>query len=240
MRRRRPLGKAQGRAWTRRAAGLTVAALLSGCGADPEPPAGSEPADPAPPIQQAQPAPEPSAEDWPDHDPDEFAAARIEIAKLATATSEDELRKIFSELSWIRHPVAVEPIAALLVADERPAVADAAIDALEDIGTPEAVRAMGRVFPLEGREETKLRAVEGIRWIGFDARDDAVAELIRALADPSDEVRRMASAALASLEEPAVVAQLYAAYQDPATDARARGALAVLLRSLGESTIPAP
>jgi len=173
-----------------------------------------------------------------DRDPEDARAVRALIERLRGLSDPRELSDGLWELGWIGHPVAIDYLAGW-IGDPRDRVVDAAIGALEDIGGPEAARAMGRAFALEGHEAAKLRAVEGLHYLRFEAPDVVVEELTRALSDPSPAVRRDARLALVHFAGPREIARLWRAYRDESTDDLKRSELATVLRQLGETSIPA-
>ncbi len=216
---------------------VTIVALIPACGPGPEEPtseAGSEGAMTEAPIRSELPPP-PAAEGF---DEDELESAREQIAKLEAATSEDQVVAALSDLGWIGHPVAIDPLSAY-IDDPRKRVYETAIGALEDIGGPDSARALGGIFAVEGQEAAKLRAIEALHYIGIDARDEVTDALVAALGDPSPAVNKDARLALIHLADPTIGARLLELYKDETTDPRIRGALANILRTLGDTSIPA-
>ena len=141
----------------------------------------------------------------------------------------DVLRRAIEALGWVGHPVGAYALRSVLF-DEDPAMALAAVVALEDIGGSEGAEALGAAFergdPHPGIEE---RALEALAWIG-GSRASEVAGQVLERGDPA--VRQAAVEALYEIGDAEAVRALEDAART-AADPEFREALADLCEVLG-------
>lgn len=156
------------------------------------------------------------------------------VRRLETVEEdEDQVIELLDELSWVGHPDALEALSER-ISDPREEVAIQAAIALSEMGGPASVRALGRAFELPGRVEVKLKAIEGLHYVGYEDVQGATDVLLRALDDPDAEVRGEAVEALLLLDEPAALATLRKVYADERQPERVRRGVASVLLDLGE------
>ena len=123
-------------------------------------------------------------------------------------------------------------------------VFDLAVDAIEDAGGPEAVRALGSLLTPGVPRERRLRAIDALLYL--HAEWGAARELARALSDPDAEVRQEAAMNIVYTGDPGAVAPLREAYRSE-SDETTRAIFARALELLGapptateEGPAPAP
>ncbi len=117
---------------------------------------------------------------------------------------------------------------ALRTRDE--ALAEAAIEALEEIGGREALDALGQVLEADASTDLKLRALDGLELLDEPGASDRIALGLR---DGDKRVRERAAEALGLLDDPAAVRPLWDAL-DREEDEWVRETILDSLELLGE------
>lgn len=110
------------------------------------------------------------------------------------------------------------------------ALAEAAIEALEEVGGREAVDALGRVLETDASTDLKLRALDGLELLDEPGAADRIALGLR---DDDKRVRERAAEALGLLDDPAAVRPLWDAL-DREQDEWVRETILDSLELLGE------